>query len=150
VERVRGQIAFDQDRSSDAARLLPRAARLLEPHDAALARETHLEGIWAAIYAGDPGRPGDVREAAAAARAAPPGPDPPRAVDVVLDAVALRFTEGHAAAATSLTQALHLLVSLDANDGEARRWLWLAEGRASTIIALELWDFESWHALTVR
>jgi len=45
---------------------------------------------------------------------------------------------------------LHLLVSLDANDGEARRWLWLAEGRASTIIALELWDFESWHALTVR
>ncbi len=150
VERVRGQIAFDADRSSDAARLLMRAAPLLEPHDAALARETHLEGIWAAMYAGDLGRPGGVREAAQAARAAPPGPDPPRAVDVVLDAVALRFTEGHAAAVTSLTQALHLLVSLDADDGEARRWLWLAEGRASTIIALELWDFESWHALTVR
>ena len=94
VERLRGQIAFDQDRSSDAARLLLRAARLLEPHDAALARETHLEAIWAAMYAGDLGRPGGVREAAEAARAAPPGPDPPRAVDVVLDAVALRFTKG--------------------------------------------------------
>jgi DNA-binding CsgD family transcriptional regulator len=34
--------------------------------------------------------------------------------------------------------------------GEARRWLWLAAGRASTIIALELWDFESWHTLASR
>ena len=55
-----------------------RAARLLEPLDAALARETYLEAIRAAMFAGDLGRPGGVREAAEAARAAPPGPDPPR------------------------------------------------------------------------
>ena len=89
-----------------------------EPLDAALARETHLEAIGAAMFAGDLGRPGGVREAAEAARAAPPGPDPPRAVDVVLDAVALRVTEGHAAAAAALTRALELLVTLDA---DARR-----------------------------
>jgi hypothetical protein len=47
VQRLRGQIAFDQNRGSDAARLLLRAARLLEPLDAPLARETHLEAIWA-------------------------------------------------------------------------------------------------------
>ena len=33
----------------------------------------------------------------------------------------------------------------------ARRWLWLASGRASTItLALELWDFESWYALAAH
>jgi DNA-binding CsgD family transcriptional regulator len=149
VERLRGQIADDQDRGSDAARLLLSAARMLEPLDAALARETHLEAIRAAMFAGDLGRPGGVREAAEAARAAPPGPDPPRAVDVLLDAVALRLAEGHAAAAAALTRALELLVTLDAG-AEARRWLGLASERASNLIALELWDFESWRALAAR
>jgi DNA-binding CsgD family transcriptional regulator len=150
VERLRGQIAFDEGRGGDAARLLLRAARLLEPLDVGLARETYLEAIWAAIYAGDLSRPGGVREAAEAARAAPPGPDPPRVVDVVLDAVALRFTEGYAAAAKALARAFELLVALDADASEARRWLWLAGGRAGAVIALELWDFESWHALAAR
>ena len=148
--RLRGQIAFDQVRSSDAAELLLRAARLLEPLDVALARETHLESLWAAIYAGDLGRPGGIREAARAAQAAPPGPDPPRAVDVVLDAVALLVTQGHAAAAAALTRALELLTGLDADAAEARRWFWLAGGRAGNLIALELWDFESWRALAAR
>jgi hypothetical protein len=150
VERLRGQIAFDQGLAGDAAGLLLGAALLLEPLDAALARETHLEAIWAAIYAGDLARPDGVREAAAAARAAPPGPDPPRPVDVLLDAVALRFTAGHAAAARAMSTALDLLVSLDTDDREARRWLWLAGGRVGAIVALDLWDFESWHALATR
>ena len=150
VEHLRGQIAFDQRRGSDAARLLLSAARGLEPFDAGLARETHLESLAAAIYAGDLGRPGGLREAAEAARAAPPGPDPPRAVDVVLDALALRLTEGHAAAAQTLTRALKLLLALDVSFGEASRWLWFSGGGAGTIIAQELWDFESWHALAAR
>ena len=150
MESLRGQIAADQYRGSDAARLLLRAARLLEPLDAGLAREMHLDALGAALVAGDLERPGGVREAAQAARAAPPSPDPPRAVDVVLDALALRLTEGHAAAAAALTQALELLVILDPGAGEARRWLWLAGGRTSRIIAMELWDFESGYALAAR
>jgi hypothetical protein len=63
------------------------------------------------MYAGDLGRPGGVREAAEAARAAPPGPEPPRAVDVLLDAVALRVTEGYHAAAAALTRAVELLLA---------------------------------------
>jgi DNA-binding CsgD family transcriptional regulator len=147
AESLRGQIASYQGRDGDAARLLLRAARFFEPLDVALARETYLEAIWAAMFAGDPGRE---KEAAEAARAAPPAPDPPRAVDVVLDALALWFTEGHAAAAPTLTRALGLLVSLDAGVGEDRRSLWSAGGRASAIVAMELWDFESWHALASR
>src|SRR5271170_3932858 len=150
VQSLRGQIAADQNRGNDAAQLLLRAARLLEPLDAAAARETHLEAIRAAMAAGDLGRVDGVREAAQAARAAPPGPDPPRVVDVLLDAFALRFTEGYAAAAPTLTRAFDLLVNLDVGAGEARGWLWLASGRASTMIATELWDFDSWHALAAR
>ena len=87
VEHLRGQIALEQRRAGDAARLLLSAARRLEPLDADLARETHLEALGAAIWAGDLDSPGGVLAAAEAARAAPPGPEPPRAVDVLLDGV---------------------------------------------------------------
>ena len=151
VGHLRGQIASDKGHGDDAARLLVRAARLFEPLDVALARETHLEALAAAMFAGHLGRPGGLREAAEAARAAPPGLGPPRAVDVVLDAFALRVTKGPAASTAALTRALELLVALDADTSEARRWLWLASGRASTItLALELWDFESWYALAAH
>jgi DNA-binding CsgD family transcriptional regulator len=150
IERLRGLIAFDQHRGGDAAWLLLRAARRLGPLDAALARETHLEAIWAAISAGDLGRPGGVREAAEAARAAPPGPEPPRPVDVLLDAFALRLTEGHAAAAAALTRVLELILAVDAGAGEDGRWLRLTGWEAGLIIALELWDFESWRVLAAR
>ena len=58
VERLRGQIASDQRRESDGARLLLSAARRLEPLDPGLARETYLEALVAAMWAGDLGRPG--------------------------------------------------------------------------------------------
>jgi hypothetical protein len=150
VEHLRGQIAADQRRDSDAARLLLSAARRLEPLDAGLAREAHLESLVAAMSVGHLAIPAGVPEAAGAARAAPPGPGPPRPADVVLDALALRFTQGHAAAAPALARALELLLALDGGTGEARRWLWLVGGRVSNIIAMELWDFESWHALAAR
>jgi hypothetical protein len=72
VEHLRGQIAFDQRRVGDAARLLLSTARRLEPLDVGLARETHLEALGTAIWAGSLDGSGGVREAAEAARAAPP------------------------------------------------------------------------------
>ena len=150
VEHLRGQIAFDQRRGSDAARLLLSAARRLEPLDADLARETHLEALGAAMWAGDLDSPGGVLEAAEAARAAPPGPDPPRAVDVLLDAFAMRLTEGYAAAAPTLTRALELVLALNVPDGRSRPLALARRSRASAIVALELWDAESWHALAAR
>jgi DNA-binding CsgD family transcriptional regulator len=145
VESLRGLIALVQRRPSDAARLLLSAARRLEALDAGLARDTHLEALWAAMWAGDLDSPGGVLAAAEAARAAPPGPEPPRAVDVLLEAFALRLTKGYAAAASLLTRALELSLALDVTSDEAGRWL--AGGRASALVALELWDAECWHAL---
>jgi DNA-binding CsgD family transcriptional regulator len=148
VEHLRGQIAAQQRRSGDGARLLLSAARRLERLDAALARETYLEALAAAVWAGDLGLPGGMRAAAEAARAAPPAPEPPRVVDVLLDALALRLTEGFAVAAPALTRALDLVLTLDAGpDLEAGRWLWPAGGQ---MLAQELWDAEPWHALTAQ
>ena len=149
VEHLRGQIALEQRRGGDAGRLLVSAAKRFEPLDADLARETHLEALGAAM-ANDLDIPGGMMEAAEAARAAPSGPEPPRAVDVLLDAFAMRLTDGYAAAAPTLTRALELLLALDVADDEARRWLSLAGGRPGVIVAVELWDAESFHVLAAR
>jgi DNA-binding NarL/FixJ family response regulator len=145
---LRGQIADDQRRTSDAARLLLSAARRLEPLNPGLARETHLEALMAAMYVGDPFLPGGVREAAKAAMAAPAAPFPARPVDVALDAFALLLTEGYVAAAPALQQALELLSALDASTSQACRWLFLAGGRVGMTVAMERCDWEALHALT--
>jgi DNA-binding CsgD family transcriptional regulator len=150
LERLRGQIAYDQRRVSDGARLLLSAARRLEPLDPGLARETHLEAIGAAMWTADLNRPGGLREAAEAARAAPPAPEPARAVDVLLDAFAIRFTKGYTAAAPALTRALERVLALDVGTAEAGGWLWLAGPGAGGMVALEVWNDGSWHALARR
>ena len=102
------------------------------------------------MWVGDLDSPGGMREAAEAARAAPAAPDPPRVVDVLLDGLALRLTEGYAAAAPTLTRAVGLALALDVANDEASHWLWVAGGRAGTTAALELWDAGSWHTLAAR
>jgi DNA-binding CsgD family transcriptional regulator len=149
VDLLRGQIALEQRRSGDAGRLLVSAARRLESLDANLARETHVEALGAAMAA-DVDIPGGLAEAAEAARAAPPGPDPARAVDVLLDGLVLRLTVGHAAAAPTLTRALEMLLALKFGPDEPGRWLWLAGGRAGVIVATELWDAQAFRALATR
>ena len=151
MARLRAQIVFARRRGSDAPPLLLDAAKRLEPLDDGLARETYLEALGAAIFAGRlSGRCG-VREAAEAARAAPPGPQPPRLVDVLLEGVATRFTEGYVAGFPPLRRALDAF-RRDAGRGEddIMRWLWLACPVAPEPIAPELWDDEAWHELATR
>jgi DNA-binding CsgD family transcriptional regulator len=147
AERLRGLIAFVQRRASDGAQLLLSAARHLEPLDAPLARETYLDALGAAMWAGHLDSPGGLLAAAEAARAAPPGPEPPRAVDVLLDAFALRLTAGYGAAAPLLTRALELGLAAGVAADDVDRWRWLGSGRAFSLAALELWDAESAHAV---
>jgi DNA-binding CsgD family transcriptional regulator len=145
VERLRGQIAFDRGRYDEATPLLVGAARRLEPLNASSARETHLEALVTAMWVGGPETPGALREAAEAARAAPPGPDPPRAVDLLLDAFAVLLTDGYPPAAPTLRGGLELFLALKVGADEDGGRLWRAGSRASSIAALELWDYESWH-----
>src|SRR6266700_2292400 len=150
AEHLRGQITLEQQRGSDAARLLLSAAKRLAPLHAPLARETHLEALLAALWAGDLDRTGGVLAAAEAARSAPAGPEPPRAVDVALDALAIGLTEDHEAAAPLLTRALELLLAQDMGSDEVGRSLWLAASRSTQVIAAELWDPDAVHILATR
>jgi DNA-binding CsgD family transcriptional regulator len=150
VERLRGQIALEQQRGSDAARLLLSAARRLEPLDADLARETHLEALVAAMWADDLDTFGGVLAAAEAARAAPPQPEVARAVDVLLDGLALRVTEGYTAAGPTLRRALELVLTPEVGADEARPWPGVAGARPSAAVAAELWDADAWHFLAAR
>ena len=148
MEKLRGQIATQQRRSSEGARLLLSAAKRFELLDVGLARETHLEALVAAVWAGDLGGPGGVLEAAKAVRSAPPGPEPSRPADVLLDALASRLTEGYEAAAPEMTRGLELVLPLTNGDAfEVGSWLWLVGASAGQMIAQELWDAGSWNAL---
>jgi DNA-binding CsgD family transcriptional regulator len=150
LDQVRGQIAFDQRRYADAARLLLSAANHLETIDPTSAREALFEALLTAIWGGGLEDASRVREVAEAARAAPPAPDPPRAVDLLLDGFAARLTDGYAAAATTLAGALEMFVGLQVGADEVGGWLWRAGSRASGVVALELWDYDSWHALAAE
>jgi DNA-binding CsgD family transcriptional regulator len=68
----------------------------------------------------------------------------------VFDALALRVTEGYAAAAPRLERALAVVLALEAPAGDLGRWLWLTGARATGLIAMELWDIDAWHALAAR
>ena len=150
IAHLRGKIAFDGGHSADAALLLLGAARRLEPLDAGLARETHLDALAAGIWASGSETPDVLAGTAEAARAAPAAPDPPRVVDLVLDALATRLTDGYAAAAPRLTRALQEIRSLDVDAEDVGRSLGLGGNRVSSIIATEVWDFEAGRALAQR
>ena len=137
LQRLRGQIALDLSRGGEAAPLLLDAAKRLESLDAALARETHLEALWAASVAGRLG--GGVLDAAEAARAAPPAPEPPRATDLLVDGLAVRFTEGYAAGAPILKRALSAFRDEAGRDEQDMLRSWMAAR-----VAVELFDDETW------
>jgi DNA-binding CsgD family transcriptional regulator len=144
LERLRAEIAFARTRGSDTPALLLDAARRLEPLDAAMARETHLEAIAAAMFAGRLGGKPGVREAAEAAQAALAW-HPPRSIDLLLDGLATRFTESYSAGLGPLRQALGAFRDGHGSTPYEVRWLWLA-----CRLAQDLWDDELWHVLATR
>jgi DNA-binding CsgD family transcriptional regulator len=146
---LRGQIALEQWRAGEAGRLLLSAASRLEPLDPELARETYLEAL-AGVMSSDIEVVGGAPAVAQAARAAPTGTAPPRTVDVLLDAFAIRLTEGYTAAAPILARALELLLAADASTEDVARRLSLSSTRNSNIVALEMWDDEALHRLAAR
>jgi DNA-binding CsgD family transcriptional regulator len=143
LHRLRGQIALDARHGADAVPLLIDAARQLEPLDPALARETHLEALRAASIAGRLGI--GARAAAEAARRAPSPQGPPRAVDLLLEGLALRFSDGYAASAPALKRALSEVRDQGGRAGQDVRWPWTARR-----VAPDLFDDDTWLALGTR
>lgn len=143
---LRGQIAFAPRRGRDAPPLLLKAARELEVVDPDLARETYLDALAAALFAGRLEQSGaSAFEVSRAARAAAPSPRDPRAADLLLDGLALLISDGPSIGAPVLRRAVSAFREEEIATEESARWLWLA-GRAARFI----WDYEAWDALTRR
>jgi len=143
LQRIHGQIALDLRRGGDAVPLLLDAARQLEPLDPALARETYLEALRAASIAGRLGV--GARAAAEAARRAPSPEGAPRAIDLLLEGLAVRFTDGYAASAPALKRALSAVRDQGGRPEQDVRWPWSARR-----VAPDLFDDDAWHALATR
>jgi DNA-binding CsgD family transcriptional regulator len=143
AQRLRGQIALDTSRGAEAAQLLLDAARRLEPLDVQAARETYLEALWAAT---DAGRFGDgVVAAAEAIRAAPPAAQPPSATDLLVDGLAVLYTDGFTDGAPILKRALAMFRDTSDSDERGLRGTRIAAG-----VAAELLDDDTWNMLATR
>jgi DNA-binding CsgD family transcriptional regulator len=143
LQRLHGQIALDLRRGGEAVPLLLDAARRLESLDPGLARETYLEALRAASIGGRLGS--GVLAAAEAARAAPPPAGAPRPVDLLLDGLAVRFTDGYTASASTLKQALKAVRDEDGRPGQGVRWPGVARR-----VAPDLFEDRTWRAFAVR
>lgn len=142
---LRARIAFASSHGAQALTALLAAARRLVPLDVDLARETFLDTISAAMFAGRPASGTDVREVAAAARqTTPSAPNPPRHVDLLLDALSTRFTDGYDAAA-GISRAAVRALRQETRSEEVLRWSWLA-----SVLAAEMWDDRAWTELSAR
>ena len=145
VDLLKAEIAFAQNRGGDAPRLLLEAARRLEGLDVRLSRDTYLEAWAAALFAGRLASGGSLPEVSRAAASAPDPADPPLPCDLLLDGLALIFTEGRPVATPVLRRAVAAFAGDAVSVKEMLRWGWLA-----TRAANYLWDYDSCLAIGAR
>ena len=133
VDRLQAHVAFARTRGGDTPLLLSAAAKRLEPLDADLSRETHLEALWAAVRGGRFAKAQGAVEAAEAAMAPVRGRSS-RAIDLLLDGLIARLARGYAAALPLVARALDAFE----HDGFRREnidWCWLV-----CQLAMDLWN----------
>ena len=139
IDLLHAEIVFAQSRGSDAPLLLLQAARRLEPLDVRLSRNTYLDAWGAALFAGHlASAGGSLLDVSRAAAAAPNPADGALPRDLLLDGLALIFTDGPRAAEPVLRRAIAAFTSSEVSVEEVLRWGWLA-ARA----AIWLWDYDS-------
>jgi DNA-binding CsgD family transcriptional regulator len=141
---LRAQVSFVSTRGSEAVPPLLKVAERLREADPQLARETYLEALTAAIYAGPLAGPGaSSPDVARAARAAPPAPKP-RGLDLLLDSLVALLTDTYAAAAPILRESRRAFEG-GMSQPEQLRWMW-----GGTVSAMHLWDDAGWERLSDR
>jgi DNA-binding CsgD family transcriptional regulator len=144
ADRVRAQLAFVTNRSSDAPPLLLKAARRLAPIDADLSRSTYLEALSAAMIVEGLAVGGAVAEVSRAMAAAPKPTHAPKPHDLLLEGMSAWYSDGYAAVVPFFRRALAGFDRAKSLEDELR-WLWLA-----SLAAIVVWDDESWDKLSDR
>ena len=130
AKRLNGEILFAEGRAAEAAAVLTDASRTLAP-DARLARDTLLEALEAAIWAG----PAETGKIARAAQDLPPACSPPTVTDLLLEGYCARCTAGYTASVGPLRAAVAALRSYDLDPAVGLRWFALG-----VLAAGSLWD----------
>jgi DNA-binding CsgD family transcriptional regulator len=146
VDLLRAQISYNSIHGNQALPLMLAAARRFEPLDGAVARGTYLDALSAALFAGRlaPGSGPGMRQVAEAARAAPSSETPSKA-DLLLEGMAILYTDGYEASAGPLHRAIQAFGSEDLTVEEAFRSAWVA-----AVAAVDLWDDVHWDVLSQR
>jgi DNA-binding CsgD family transcriptional regulator len=141
VHLLRGRSAFGSSHAHEGPPLLLAAARELAPLDPRASRNTYLGALFAAVFVGRLASELKLVDVARAARAAPTSAGRPQ--DILLDGLALVITEGYAAGAALLKDAVCAFRTTDLR--AAKGWLWPAAHSA-----FDVWDDESWEELSAR
>ena len=145
VDLLRGQIASASGAGHEAPAQLLKAAQRLEPLDPDLARETYLDAWGAALFAGRLASGDGLLGVSRAVRSARRPTHPPPPSDLLLDGLAMLFTEGRAAAAPTLRQAVGAFRGEEISVEKGLQW-----GVLASTAAVTLWDFDSWTAVITR
>jgi DNA-binding CsgD family transcriptional regulator len=140
AKRLTGEIRFAVGDAAEAATTLADASRKLAP-DARLARDTLLEALEAAIWAG----PEQAREIASAAQALPPASSPPTVTDLLLEGYCARSTAGYDASVGPLRAAVAALRADDLDPATGLEWFGLGIPAAGS-----LWDEQAVFDLSDR
>lgn len=145
LARMRAQLAFTRGRGSghaptvlDSVHQFFSAASHLESVDTAMAQETLLEAVSAAMYAGRVFG-SQVREHTAAALAAGPAALPNRPAELLLRALTTRISAGYRAGLAPLRAAVTALTPAT--------WSWQAFPIGYEAAVHDLWDDESWYRI---
>ncbi|MFC5186079.1 AAA family ATPase [Actinomadura harenae] len=141
AELLAAQLAAHAGQGRQAPLLLRTAAVRLAAHDRPLARETCLDAVAAAMWAGRIAGPGALTAAVRAVASAVPDAAETRPLDLLLDGLILQLTRGHRAAVPLMRRAVDAFLG---QAGESR-WLWLA-----CSVATDLWDEAAWRVLSER
>jgi DNA-binding CsgD family transcriptional regulator len=144
IARLRSRAEYAQRRDRHGQRDLLAAAQLLEPLDPALARDTYMEALAAALFGGRLGDPGLLTTVAEAILQATAGDDSDRARDLILRGQALLAVQGLETAIPTLRRALHAFAE-QSPDALELRWMWFG-CRA----AIDLWDRDALRQLGER
>jgi DNA-binding CsgD family transcriptional regulator len=144
IDLLRAQISYNSSHGNKALPMMLAAARRLEPLDGNLARGTYLDALSAALFAGRLATGPGMRQVAEAVREAS-APQVPGKADLLLEGMAVLYTDGYTASAPLLHRAVQAFGREDLTLDEAFHSAWVA-----AVAAVDLWDDVHWDILSQR